>query len=263
MTFADFANWIREGLGKLFLGEHYQLAPWERTPQENVIDNALQKVQEFRQRWEESQHYQFIEKNRQALARRGLDLRLYLLDQTPEGISVKYTYPGQSLFLFHNQPLPQQETVPEGSENRDLILYRPDQPRHSLAHDEFRRSDRQDDITSRLLRPYASLPPSQDERDYHQVLCSAFEPDHNWSVLKAVAMADDVTGLLAAIQSAGQEKPFIEAMLPELLWNVFRGHADRYNDRYRDVLDRPMVVDAGIRRDLLPYRSPQGGLNAP
>ncbi len=217
MTIAGILNNLVEGLGRLFLGETYQAEEWQKIPEDNYLDNASEKIKTFKRDWQLSKEAKILNSHAKYQKKKDLDLQLYTIEVTGDFYRLKYTDPGNAVFLMYGikpdehtyRTMDGKPTTLEGAlevgrsvdgeqaiqELMNSLMETTFDHRanvgESSARLEFKKSPRKKEICYRLLRPFQYLP--KEDSGYSEMLKQVFNGDNNFSIYKAVHLADQVT----------------------------------------------------------------------
>ena len=257
MTIAGLINGLVDSMGRFFCGKDYRTPEWQRTPEDNPLDNALASIDNILQ----TREIRKLEHHRRDLKERGLDLDFYTIEVGSK--QIYFECPALSVLVICDMDAKAQKELNRKNQREDLSL---DYAitlagldnrvgGESATRIEFKHRDQvtKDLIVYRILRPYQFLS-ENDHGAYHETICDMFgKTGYDMPLLKAIAIADEIAAFLKQEQSRAlpETAPFSEANLfcrsdlKGRFKEIFYMHLQRYNDQYNeDILTNPKTIVA-------------------
>lgn len=262
MSFAKITDRFINVVGRLLLGNKYALPNWQQSSEDNPVDYALGRARKLVNGEQPSIEARILDIHRTDLRRRGLNLELYLIEACEDGHKLVYTLPGRSILLAYGISPTELESLAnaEGQIRRRSISpdstslarevsiglinwesdYKPD-PGDPPVRQEFKdsSSDIKGKVVYRLMLPYEMMVESEWEI-YHRFLQEIFDPRHNITLFKAVAIADDVSDFLRS-KKTGPNQQYQEQSLT--LYKVPAIGKVKLREVFEEIFERHHAID--------------------
>lgn len=242
MSLAKIVDGLFRGIGKLLLGNSYELEDWQKSNPDNPIDAMHRDTQDRR----EDSSIKTIENHLNHCRKQGLQLQLteeitqtdIAFSESAKAIALMYKFslPERKPREDSTSPTAMGPLTPSASTTYSLAIRSYSQYTNpdSLFHQEFRACTVRDNVVVELLTPY-TLVSESDMQAYTHILEQVISPTNNMTLAKAVAVSRDIArNLKGGISLVGTTTDTREEArtIPELMSHIVEQHLSVPNDAY-------------------------------